>query len=153
MATKQSQKIIKHQTNIIILVYSDLLKNKIGGFLYDPTLNIYSIQKDKLISTVDINHLKIYTLHNATLSTVGSVEIPILCHSIKFNVIIHEIGTGISGVIGIVYYVPRCIMRIITRRATKLAGDRSRGEISSASILIEFHNYPNCVHWHIFYFM
>ena len=35
----------------------------------------------------------------------------------------------------IVYYVPRRIMRVITRRATMLAGDRSRGTISPASIL------------------
>ena len=54
---------------------------------------------------------------------------------------------------GIVYYVLRRIMRVITRRATMLAGDRSRGVISPASILSEPRNYPNCVHWHIFYFM
>ena len=53
----------------------------------------------------------------------------------------------------IVYYVPRRIMRVITRRATMLAGDRSRDAISPASILSESRNYPNCVHWHIFYFM
>ena len=53
----------------------------------------------------------------------------------------------------IVYYVPRRIMRVITRRATMLAGDRSRGSISPASILSESRNYPNCLHWHIFYFM
>ena len=53
----------------------------------------------------------------------------------------------------IVYYVPRCIMRVITRRATILAGDQSRGAISPASILSESRNYPNCVHWHIFYFI
>ena len=29
----------------------------------------------------------------------------------------------------------------------------SRGAISPASILSESRNYPNCVHWHIFYFM
>ena len=51
----------------------------------------------------------------------------------------------------IVYYVPRRIMRVITRRATMLAGDRSRGAISAASILSESRNYPNSVHWHIFY--
>ena len=59
MATKQSQIIIKHQTNIIISIYSDLLKNKIGDFLYDPTLNINLIQKDKVIPEVNINNLKI----------------------------------------------------------------------------------------------
>ena len=64
----------------------------------------------------------------------------------------------------IVYYVPRRIMRVITRRATMLAGDRSqgvaeakprrsRGAISPASILSKSRNYPNCVHWRIFYFM
>ena len=56
----------------------------------------------------------------------------------------------------IVYYVPRRIMRVITRRprrAKMLAGDRSRGAISPASILSESRNYPNCVHWRIFYFM
>ena len=53
----------------------------------------------------------------------------------------------------IVYYVPRRIMRVITRRATMLAGDRSRGAITPASILSESRNYPNCVHWSIFYFM
>ena len=100
MATNQSQIIIKHRTNIIISVYSDLLKNKIGDFLYGPTLNINLIQKDKIIPEVKINHLKIYILHNATLSTVGSAEIPILRNSIKFNIMKHEIGTGIAGVIG-----------------------------------------------------
>ena len=40
-----------------------------------------------------------------------------------------------------------------TRRATMLAGDRSRGEISPASILSESRNYPNCVYWRIYYFM
>ena len=53
----------------------------------------------------------------------------------------------------IVNYVPRPIMWAITRRATMLAGDRSRGAISPASILSESRTYPNCVHWHIFYFM
>ena len=100
MATNQTQIIIKHQTNIIISVYSDLLKNKIGDFLYDPTLNINLIPKNKTIPEVKINHLKIYILHNATLSTVGSVEIPILRNSNKFNIIKHEIGTSIAGVIG-----------------------------------------------------
>ena len=37
--------------------------------------------------------------------------------------------------------------------ATMLAGDRSRGAISPASILSESRNYLNCVHWRIFYFM
>ena len=44
-------------------------------------------------------------------------------------------------------------MRVITRRATMLAGDRSRGEISPESILNESRNYPNFVHWRIYYFM
>ena len=80
MATKQSQIIIKHQTNIIISIYPDLFKNKLGYFLYDPTTNINLIQTDKLIPGVNIIHLKIHILHNATLSTIGSVKIPILCH-------------------------------------------------------------------------
>ena len=69
-----------------------------------------------------------------------------------------------SRCIVIVYYVPRHIMRVIARRSTMLAGDRrwgvaeekprrSRGAISPTSILSESRNYPNCVHWHIFYFM
>ena len=64
----------------------------------------------------------------------------------------------------IVCYVPRRIMRVITRRASMLAGDRSqsvaeakprrsRGVISSASILSESRYYPNCAHWRVFYFM
>ena len=96
MATKQSHIIIKHHTRIIISVYSDLLQNEIGGFLYNLTLNINLIQKDKLIPEVNINHLKIYILHNATLSTIGSVKIPILCHLIKLNVIIPKIGICIA---------------------------------------------------------
>ena len=66
-------------------------------------------------------------------------------------------------------------MRVITRQATMLAGDRSqsivealpkrsrsvaeakprrsRGVIRPASILSESRNHPNCVHWHVFYFM
>ena len=50
-------------------------------------------------------------------------------------------------------WVPRRIMRVITRRARMLAGDRSRSAISPASILSESRNYPNRVHWQIFYFM
>ena len=53
----------------------------------------------------------------------------------------------------IVYYVPRRMMRVITQQATMLAGDRNRGAIRPASILSESRNYPNCVHWRIFYFM
>ena len=53
----------------------------------------------------------------------------------------------------IIYYVPRRIMRVITRRATMPAGDRSRGAISPGRLLSESRNGPNCVHWHIFYFM
>ena len=53
----------------------------------------------------------------------------------------------------IVYCVPRRTMRVIARRATMLAGDRSRGPISPAKILSESRNYRNCVHWRIFYFM
>ena len=34
-----------------------------------------------------------------------------------------------------------------------VAGDRSQGEISPASLLSESQNYPNCVYWHIYYFM
>ena len=64
----------------------------------DPNINL--IQKDKLIPEVNINHSKIYILHNATLLTIGSVKIPIFWHLSKFNVIIPEIGTGIAGVIG-----------------------------------------------------
>ena len=63
-------------------------------------MNINLIQKYKIFPEVNINHLKIYILHKATLSTVGSVEVPIFRNSIKFNVIEHEIGTGIAGVIG-----------------------------------------------------
>ena len=36
------------------------MRKEIGDFLYDPTLNINLIQKDKLIPDVNINHLKIY---------------------------------------------------------------------------------------------
>ena len=31
----------------------------------------------------------------------------------------------------IVYYVPKCIMRVITRRVTMLAGDRSQGVVET----------------------
>ena len=48
---------------------------------------------------------------------------------------------------------PRRIIRVITRRATMLTGDRSRGAISPVRILSESRNYPNCVHWRIFYFI
>ena len=40
----------------------------------------------------------------------------------------------------IVYYMPRRIMRVITRRTIMLAGERSRGAISPASILSESRN-------------
>ena len=82
------------------MIYSDLLKNKIGKFSYDPTLYINLIQKDKIIPEIYINYLKIYIFHNVTLSTSGSIKIPFMCHSAEFNVIIPEIGTDIGGVIG-----------------------------------------------------
>ena len=71
----------------------------------------------------------------------------------------------------VVYYVTRHIMRVITRRATILAGDRSQGVAEakprrsrdkaetnprrdqSCEHCRESRNFPNCVHWHIFYFM
>ena len=39
---------------------------------------------------------------------------------------------------GIVYYVPRRIIRVITRRATMLAGDRSRDKAEARSVLRAF---------------
>ena len=42
-------------------------------------------------------------------------------------------------------------MRVITRRATMLAGDRSQSEISPASILSDSRDYLNFVHWCIWY--
>ena len=90
----------KHDSNTIISVYSELLKNKVGDFLYDPNLTINLIQKEKLASFDNINHLKIYIIYNATLTTSGAVKIPILKKEIKFNVINPDVGTRISGVIG-----------------------------------------------------
>ena len=71
----------------------------------------------------------------------------------------------------IVYYVPRRTMRVIARRATMLAGDRSQGVVEasvrrsrgvaetnprrdqSCEHCRESRNLPNCVHWHVLYFM
>ena len=100
MAQKNSHIVFKHDSNTIISVYSELLKNKVGDFLYDPNLTINLIQKEKLASFNNINHLKIYIVHNATLTTSGVIKIPILKQEIEFNIINPEIGTGISGVIG-----------------------------------------------------
>ena len=42
------------------------------------------------------------------------------------------VGSEVVGWIKvIVYYVPRRIMRVITRRATMLAGDRSQGVVEA----------------------
>ena len=38
----------------------------------------------------------------------------------------------------IVYYVPRRIMKVITRRATMLAGDRTQGIAEARSVLRAF---------------
>ena len=100
MAHKNSHIVFKHDSNTIISVYSELLKNKVGDFLYDPKLSINLIQKTELASFDNINHLKIYIIHNTTLTTSGVVKIPILKQEIEFNIINPEIGTGISGVIG-----------------------------------------------------
>ena len=100
MAHKNSHIMFKHDSNTIISVYFELLKNKVGDFLYDPNLTINLIQKEKLSSINNINHLKIYIIHNATLTTSGAVKIPILNEEIEFNVINPDVGTGISGVIG-----------------------------------------------------
>ena len=60
----------------------------------------------------------------------------------------------------IVYYVPRRAMRVIARRVTMLAGDRSQGVAEtkprrdqSCEHCRESRNFANCVHWHVFYFM
>ena len=100
MAHKNSHIVFKHDSNTIISVYSDLLKNKVGDFLYDPKLSINLIQKTELAAFDNINHLKIYIIHNATLTTSGVVQIPILNQEIEFIIINSEIGTGISGVTG-----------------------------------------------------
>ena len=78
MAHKNSQVVFKHDSNTIIWVYSELLKNKVGDFLYDPNLTIYLIQEEKSASFDNINHLKMYIIHYATLTTTGAVKIPIL---------------------------------------------------------------------------
>ena len=51
--------------------------------------------------------------------------------------IVYEAGIADTFLSVIVYYVPRRIMRVITRRAIMLEGDPSRdvAEISPASIL------------------
>ena len=90
----------KYDSNTIVSVYSDLLKDKVGDFLYDPNLTINLIQKGKSGSFNNINHLKIYIIHNATLTTSGVIKIPILKQEIEFNIINLAIGTGIAGVIG-----------------------------------------------------
>ena len=64
--------------------------------MYDTTLNANLIQKDKLVSESDINHLNIYIWNNATLSTIGAIKIPSLDHSVEFNVIIPDIDTSIA---------------------------------------------------------
>ena len=78
MAHNNSHIVFKNDSNTIISVYSDLLKNKVGDFLYDPKLSINLIQKEELASFDNINHLKIYIIHNATLTTSGAVKISIL---------------------------------------------------------------------------
>ena len=45
---------------------------------YDPNSTINLSQKEKLASFNNINHLKIYIIHNATLTTSSVVKIPIL---------------------------------------------------------------------------
>ena len=100
MAHKNLHVLFIHDLNTLISVYSNLLKNKVGDFLYNPNLTYNLIQKEKLASFNNINHLKIYTIHNATLPTRGVVKIPILKQEIELTIINPEIGTGISGVIG-----------------------------------------------------
>ena len=56
MARKNSQIVFKHDSNTIISVYSEWLKNKVGDFLYDPNLPINLIQKEKLAS---FNNIKV----------------------------------------------------------------------------------------------
>ena len=56
--------VFKHDSNTIISVYSELLKNKVGDFLYDPKLSINLIQKTELASFDNINHLKIKMPHD-----------------------------------------------------------------------------------------
>ena len=90
----------KHNSNTIISIDSGLLKNKVGDFLYDLNLTINLIQKEKLASFYNINHLRIYIIHNATLNTSDAVKIPILNKEIEFNFINPDVGTSISGVIG-----------------------------------------------------
>ena len=76
MAHKNSHIVFKHDSNTIISVYSELLKNKIGDFLYHPNLTINLIQKEKLASFDNISHLIIYIIHNATLTISGAIKIP-----------------------------------------------------------------------------
>ena len=65
MAHENSHIVFKHDSNTIISVYSDLLENKIGEFLYNPKLSINLIQKEELASFDNINHFNIYIIYNA----------------------------------------------------------------------------------------
>ena len=64
-----------------------MLKKKVGEFLYDLTWNINLIQREKLASSDNVNHLKMYIIHNATLTTIAAEKIPIFDKENEFNVI------------------------------------------------------------------
>ena len=49
----------------------------------------------------------------------------------ELNISIHGLKLEAKAWNVIVYYVPRHILRVITRRATMLAGDRSQGVIET----------------------
>ena len=60
----------------------------------------------------------------------------------------------------LVYYVPRCTMWVIAWRTTMLAEDQSRDKAEtkprrdqSCEHCRVSRSFPNCVHWHVFYFM
>ena len=108
---------------------------------------------------------KIFLLKNTRFHPLVRITITVSNSLTRYRTIVFfNEGKNLSGYHLMVYYVPRRIMRVITRRATMLTGERSRdvaeakprrsrGAINPASILNESRNYPNCVHWHIFYFM
>ena len=92
--------IARQQSKTIISIYSDYFKNKVGDFVYDPSLKTNIIQLNKLLPNVVVDQSRICIYNKAKLSTFGITKLPILDKIIEFHVVSLEFPSGITGIVG-----------------------------------------------------
>ena len=69
--------IARQQSKTVVSIHSDYFKNKIGDFVYDPSLKTNLIQINRLLPDVVVDQSIICIYNKAKLSTFGITKLPI----------------------------------------------------------------------------